>query len=135
VFDRIGGWVAILFGAFMGLGVLSTIGNGHAVAAVICAFLICSVVPIAGGVKMLGRARRSLERDLLRLAEARQGNLTVHEVVLATGLEPVRCEQLLDGLCKKGLADYRVADEGEVVYRLRPALAASEKAKARGLLE
>ena len=153
MFLKVGGWAAILFGTFMGLGVFSTIGQGHTFAAVAGAFVLFSVGPITGGVLALLHERRSLrqlpanipsrrqldpagwEIELRRLAEKRQGNLTVDEVVLATGLEASRVEGLLDGLCKKGLADYRVADEGVIVYRIQPVLGAAEKATARGLLD
>jgi hypothetical protein len=127
----------------MGLGVLSTIGKGHAATAIAGAFVLCAVAPIGGGILALLHVRRrppaleprDWEVELLRLAEQRNGSLTVQEVVIATGLEPGRSEALLDGLCRKGLAEYRVADEGVVVYRLRPALGPAQKAKARGVLE
>lgn len=137
----------------MGFGVLSTIGHGHAAAAVAGAFVLFAAAPISGGLLALRHARRDArslpsgdrsppqlsdagwEIELRRLGERRQGNLTVDEVVLATGLEPARVEGLLDALCKKGVAEYRVADEGVIVYRLQPTLGPAAKAKARGLLE
>jgi DNA-binding IclR family transcriptional regulator len=72
---------------------------------------------------------------LVRLAAERGGSLTVAEVAAVTDIELARAERLLDGLCRRGLAEHRIADDGSLVYRVRPLLGAAEKARAKGVLD
>jgi hypothetical protein len=41
----------------------------------------------------------------------------------------------LDGLCRRGLAEHRTAEDGSLVYLVRPLLGAAEKARAKGVLD
>lgn len=144
--QKLGAVGAILFGSVIGLGVLSNLGSGHAPTAIAGALVLFSAAPIGSGFYLLLRARRhrrtldaaaesAWEVELLRLAQERGGDLTVAEVVAATGLAAARAEGALDGLARRGLAEHRIADDGTIVYRLARPLTAEEKSAARGVLE
>lgn len=111
----------------MGLGILSTVGHGFSAATIAGAMLLFSVAPAAAGIWLWRGARlkelasdrasdRTREAALVRMASARGGHLTLAEVVVATALEPVHAERLLDALCAKGLAEplrsWRVSPAG-----------------------
>ena len=146
-------WLRLLAGGFvtggvvMALGVLANVGTGlHAPAALAGALVLVGVAPIGLGGWLLAIERRRTralaarkdvedEMGLVRLAAERGGSLTVAEVAAVTGVEPARAERLLDGLCQRGLAEHRIAEDGSLVYRMRPLLGAAEKARAKGVLD
>jgi hypothetical protein len=133
-------------GTVMGLGVLAVLDQGHPAAAVAASFVLCTVAPVGLGTWLLVADRRLArqrlarqdaedQRRLLQLAVARGGLVTVAEVVAETGMEGAHAERLLDGLCQRAVAEHRVAEDGTLVYRIRPLLGPAEKARARGLLD
>jgi hypothetical protein len=136
----------VTLGTVMGLGVLSNLGQGHALGAVLGALVLAGVAPIAAGgwLLLVERRQRRLaaaledagdERKILQLAARRGGNLTVPEVMTASGIEMERAERLLDRLCRRGLAEHRIAEDGSLVYRVQTLLGADEKARAKGVLD
>jgi len=142
---RIAGGLLIVVGATMAFG-LAAVSGKHAVGALVGAFLFSSAAPFGAGLWLWRVARRreraALDsgdradgRRLLELARDRGGSLTAAEVLALTGIELARAERLLDGLCRQGLAEHRVAEDGTLVYRIRPLLSAQEKERARGVLE
>ena len=142
---RTGGFVAIGFGIFMGLGVLANTGGRHGFAALIFAFFVFCVVPVALGTLLLRGsgsrrpleldARRAWDSELMRLAARRNGSLTVGEVVAHADLDAESAERYLDDLCKRGLAEHRVTADGDVVYRFQNAPSATAKRLARDVLD
>ncbi len=64
------------------------------------------------------------EKQVLKLAQAKEGVLTVTEVVLGTSLTLEEAEAILTSFSAKGYADMRVSDSGAIVYvfpAIRPA--------------
>jgi hypothetical protein len=142
---RIVAGILIVVGATMAGG-LASVASNHQVGATVGAFIFTSVAPVGAGLWLWRLARRRdrarvLGADhadglrLLELAGTRGGSLTVPEVLALTGIELPRAEKLLDGMCRQGLAEHLVAEDGTLVYRFKPLLTAQEKARARGILE
>jgi hypothetical protein len=142
---KTGGYVSILFGVFMGVGVLAGGSGKHGAGAFLFALFVFGIAPIALGVLLVtaGRsrrpseleARRAWDSELLRLAAKRHGSLTVREVVAHADLDAESAERHLDDLCKRGLAEHRVTDDGDVVYRFQEAPSAEAKRAAKGVLD
>jgi len=142
---KAGGYLAIGFGLFMGLGVVLNTGGRHGFAALAFAFVFFCVAPIGLGTLLLkGRtsakpneleARNAWDSELLRLAARRHGSLTVAEVVAHADLDPATAERYLDDFCRRGLAEHRVTDDGAVVYRFEDAPSAAAKRTAKGVLD
>lgn len=142
---RVLGGILVVFGATMGCGLVAVAG-GHPAGAVVGAFVFTSIAPVGAGIWLWRVARR---RDralaaggdhadrlrLLALARKHDGHLTATEVMSLTGMELARAEGLLDGLCRDGLAEHRVAEDGTIVYRVKGLLDAREKARSRGVLD
>jgi hypothetical protein len=140
---KTGGYVAIGFGIFMGIGVLANGSSRHSVAALLFAFVVFCVVPVALGALLLRgsgerrprelEARQAWDSELMRLAAKRHGSLTVAEVVAHADLDAASAERFLDDLCKRGLAEHRVTDDGEVVYRFQGAPSADAERAAKNV--
>jgi hypothetical protein len=141
---RVVGQVAIGVGSFMGLGVLLNLGQGHSVAGLVIAFGAFAVLPVVLGVRALrpkerplleAHARTAWDAELLRLAAARDGSLTVTEVMAHADLDAEAAERYLVDLSRRGIADPRVTDEGQVVYHFQPSPTREQKHGAKGVLD
>jgi hypothetical protein len=141
---KVWGWVGVGFGLFMGLGVLVA-GAGHGVLTILVTLAIFSVLPIGIGWRCLrpqddrralaAHATQAWESEILRLAEKRGGGLTVAEVVAHADLDAGAAERVLDDLARRGMAEHRVTDDGEIVYRFPVAPSAEQKRRAQGVLD
>lgn len=141
---QVGGYLAVAVGIFMGLGVLLNLG-AHPAGALLLSFVLFSAAPVGAGVWLLRRPRekqlalqaanQAWESELLRLAARRDGSLSVAEVVAHADLGPVEAEQRLDQLCKRGLCELRVTEDGVVVYRFGATPSAQQKQLAQGVLD
>lgn len=133
----------------MGVGVLAN-AAAYAIPVVAATLLLFVLLPVGTGFVLLrdphrlsasesrlleARARTAWDAELMRLAERRSGSLTVAEVVAHADLDAERAEQCLDDLCKRGIAEHRVTDGGEIVYRFRAAPSAADKLGAKGVLD
>lgn len=141
---RVWAYCLIGVGAFMGLGVGLNAGAGHGLLPVALALGLFSVLPIGLGVRLLrsgdrparvADADRAWESELMRLAERRAGALTVAEAVAHADLAPERAQRILDDLCRRGLAEHRVTDDGQIVYAFEGAPSAAQKRRAEGVLD
>jgi hypothetical protein len=141
---RVVGYLAIGFGSFMGLGVLLNLGQGHSVAGLLLAFGAFAALPVIVGVRALrpkpqlqleARARTGWDSELLRLAAARDGSLTATEVMAHADLDAEAAERCLADLCRRGMADPRVTDDGQVVYHFEAAPSRAQKREAKGVLD
>jgi hypothetical protein len=142
---KVGGYLAVAFGWFMGVGVLLNVGGPHSRGVIVFSFAVFSVAPACvgwwllreptGGAKALLAADRAWDSELLRLAERRAGSLSVAEVVTYADLDAMEAERRLDALCRRGLCELRVTDEGVVIYRFAKTPTVAEKLAARGVLE
>jgi len=141
------GWLLIALAGFMFIGYLGADVGG---AAAVFALLITVAVPAAAGVALLsGRLRlggtggarklelrqQTLEAELLRIARAHGGKLTIVEAVSELAVTPEEAKQSLDTLAVRGLADFEVTDSGVVVYVFHDLQHLGDKAKSKGLLE
>lgn len=141
------GWLLIALAGFMFIGYLGADVGG---AAAVFAVLITVVLPAAGGAALLsgrlrlggaGGARRlelrqqTLEAELLRIARAHGGKLTIVEAVSELAVTPEEAKLSLDALAVRGLADFEVTDSGVVVYVFHDLQHLGDKSKSKGLLE
>jgi hypothetical protein len=142
---KVGGYLAVAFGWFMGVGVLLNVGGPHSGGVLLFSFAVFSVAPACGGWWLLreavGRAKallaadRAWDSELLRLAERRAGSLSVAEVVTYADLDAAEAERRLDALCRRGLCELRVTNDGVVVYRFADPPTAAQKLAAQGVME
>jgi len=79
--------------------------------------------------------RQTLEAELLRLAAAHGGKLTVAEVVLETSLDSETAEEALSDLHRRGLAQIELTESGNIVYAFHGVANLSEKETAKGVLD
>ncbi|MBR9990483.1 MAG: hypothetical protein KFH98_12050 [Gemmatimonadetes bacterium] len=143
---RIVGWLLLALAGFMLVGYLGADVEGGSA---LFALLITVLLPAAGGVALLtGRVRgfapaprraelrqQTLEAELLRIAGARGGRLTIVEAVTELAVTSDDAKQALDALAVRGLADFHVTDSGVVVYVFHDLEHLGDKSDARGLLE
>lgn len=144
----IGGGALLLLSGFMLMGFL----NANALPAVpaAIAFVIAVLLPAAGGLTLIVRERgklgartarrdqlrrQTVESELLRLAAARGGRLTIVEVVSELALSADDAKAALDSLTMQEIADMAVTDSGTIVYTFRDIERALEKGSARHVLE
>jgi hypothetical protein len=114
------------------------------------AFVVAVVLPAVGGVALIARERRgvgrlssrrdalrrqTIESELLRLAGARGGRLTVVEVVAEMAVTADDAKAALDSLVMQEIADLAVTDSGTIVYTFHDIERALEKSTARHVLE
>ena len=142
---QVGGYLAVAVGIFMGVGVLLNLGGPHGAGALLLSLLLFCFLPLGAGVWFLQRpgaqvralqaANQAWESELLRLAARRDGSLSVAEVVAHADLDAVQAEHRLDEMCKRGLCELRVTEEGVVVYRFTAMPSARHKRLAQGVLD
>ncbi|HUP89471.1 MAG TPA: hypothetical protein VM100_08975 [Longimicrobiales bacterium] len=78
---------------------------------------------------------RTLEAEALKLAESLGGKLTILEVVKEFAISPEDAKETLDGLARRGLADFQVTDAGVVVYDFVELRRIADKENAKGILD
>jgi hypothetical protein len=142
---QVGGYLALAVGIFMGVGVLLNLGGPHGAGALLLSFLLFAAAPVGVGLwllwhpgaqlRALQSANQAWESELLRLAARRDGSLSVAEVVAHADLDAAQAEQRLDDMCKRGLCELRVTEEGVVVYSFAALPSAEQKRRAEGILE
>ncbi|HET7232474.1 MAG TPA: hypothetical protein VFJ16_20870 [Longimicrobium sp.] len=79
--------------------------------------------------------RNTIDAEILRLATARQGQLTAVEVATALGLRPEEAAEALKELGIRGQADVQVTDDGLLVYSFYDVRHLSGKHTAKGVLD
>jgi predicted DNA-binding transcriptional regulator len=99
--------------------------------AIAVSWLLAVGLPAVGGVSLMyaqaqgdrnGLAQKqrlrqqTLESEILRLATAAGGKLTLLEVVRDLAVEPAIAQQGLDALLSKGIADLEITESGVLVY-------------------
>ena len=144
-----GGGALLLVALFMLIGFLRSDVDPSAPATFI-ALLIGVGIPVgAGAALIVGQLRKTgagaqrLERlrresqlaEVLRLAAARAGRLTVVEVVTELAISPENAKEVLDLLMVRDLADIEVTESGVLVYVFRDVRLLAEKQRSRGILD
>ena len=87
--------------------------------------VLLGIVPLVGGVWRYKRVRQAVtrravddsEKIVLRLAQRRQGILTVVEVAANSPLSVEQAKETLDQLNLKGFNEMDVSDAGIIVYK------------------
>ena len=144
----VGGGALLFLSGFMLLGFLNADAMPAVPAAI--AFVVAVLLPAAGGITLIARERgklgsrsarrdqlrrQTVEAELLRLAAAHGGRLTVVEVVSELALSSDDAKAALDSLTMQEIADMAVTDSGTIVYTFRDIERALEKGSARPVLE
>lgn len=139
----------LVIAAFMLFGFVRSDAS-LAAPATVAALLLTVVLPAAAGVAMLagvppfgGRRkarleqlrRQTVEAEILRLAIAHAGRLTVIEVATALAVPPESAKATLDALAEREIADLEITDAGVIVYNFHDAGHLGGKHSARGLLD
>ncbi|PKL77366.1 MAG: hypothetical protein CVV27_05700 [Candidatus Melainabacteria bacterium HGW-Melainabacteria-1] len=111
-------------------------------------FLFAVVLPAGGGGYLIyeglrqkkalsgnkaNLGRKTLEAEILNLARANQGRLTVVEVVSRFAIDKEEAEALLDSLAQQRHADYEVTDSGLIVYTFHELQRLGDKSQARSI--
>jgi len=144
-----GGSALLLLALFMLAGFLGS-NSERSAAASFLAFAVAVVLPAGMGTALLighfrGKSKlsdrkaelrqKTIEAELLSLAQKHAGKLTIVESVSALAITPEDAKDALDALARRGLADFEVTDSGVIVYVFHDVQRLSEKSKSRGLLE
>ncbi len=145
----LGGIALLLVALFMMAGFLGS-DTERSAATNLIAFAVAVLLPAGMGIALLvsqfrGKAQlsnrkaelrqKTIEAELLGLAQKHDGKLTIVESVSALALSPDDAKEALDSLARRGLADFEVTDSGVIVYVFHDVQRLSEKSKSRGLLE
>ena len=79
--------------------------------------------------------QQTLDAEILRLAKAKGGKLTVVEVATELGVSMEGAKEALDGLFRREHSDLEITDEGVTVYAFHDIRHLGGKDSARGLLD
>lgn len=121
------GLVLCLFGALFIVGGIANLispKDGQSAVVFLIFTLFFGFAPVGAGVFLCiyawkrgkRRSKQVLERTILRLAQSRNGRLTVADVAKDTALSSDQAKRFLDKFNLDGLAGMHVSDSGSVVY-------------------
>ena len=126
----IGGGILMFFGFFMLAGFLLSTKPSNFLADSIL-LLLFALAPIAGGALLIRNnfvTKKKLEREtrmkvfadrekqVLKLARAKDGFLTIPEIVSETTMNTEEADELMRELVLKRYADMKITDQGTVIY-------------------
>lgn len=145
----VGGSILIVISMFMLLGFFNAdLDSGPVVS--LLTFFIAVVLPFAGGAGLiyshykrresLGARReylrqKTLEAEVLKLAEQKGGKLTVIEVVSELAIAAETAKGVLDSLAIQSIAEVEITDSGVIVYSFYDVSHLAEKPAAKGVLD
>jgi hypothetical protein len=144
-----GGGALLLVALFMIIGFLRSDVDPSATATLIALLIGAGIPAGAGAALIVGQLRKKgvraqrIERlrqesqlaEVLRLAAARAGRLTVVEVVTELAIPPETAKETLDVLMTRDLADIEVTESGVLVYVFRDVRLLQEKLRSKGILD
>jgi hypothetical protein len=78
---------------------------------------------------------RTIEAEILRIAQLHSGRLTIVEIVSGLAIKPEEAKLAVDSLVRQEIADIEITDSGVLVYVFHDIRLLHEKSSARGLLE
>ncbi len=78
---------------------------------------------------------KTLEAEILKLAEKKGGKLTVVEVMSDLALNKDTAKELLDSIASQSLADVELTESGVIVYSFYEIRHLKDKQKAKGVLD
>ena len=144
-----GGAALLALAVFMLLGFLRSDAT-LAAPATLVALALTVALPGIAGVALLTRRlrqgsrldasrealrRQTLESEILRLAGAHDGRLTLVEIVSEMAVPAEEAQAALDALTEREVADIAITDGGTLVYTFRDLERRVDKGAARPLLE
>ena len=145
-----GGIGLLSLASFMMLGFAKADLSDQSMAVRAMTFGLGVGLPLAGGIGLVGshhqdRNRmltnkatnqlRTLQSEILKLAQANQGKLTEIEVISEFGIEAAVAHDVLTSLCQQDLADIEMTDSGLLVYVFPDIQQLPNKHSSRGLLD
>jgi predicted DNA-binding transcriptional regulator len=78
---------------------------------------------------------RTVEAEVLRIAKAHQGKLTIVEIVSELAITPEEAKAAVDSLVRQQIGDIEVTESGVLVYVFHDIKHLQEKQAARNILE
>jgi predicted DNA-binding transcriptional regulator len=78
---------------------------------------------------------RTVEAEVLRIARAHNGKLTIVEIVTDLAITPEEAQTAVDSLVRQQVADIEVTDSGVLVYTFYDIKHLPEKQSSRNILE
>jgi hypothetical protein len=144
-----GGAALLALAVFMLLGFLRSTATLAAPATLVALALTVALPGIAGAALLTRRLRQgsrldasrealrrqTLESEILRLAGAHDGRLTLVEIVSEMAVPSEEAQAALDALTQREVADIAITDSGTLVYTFRDLERRVDKGAARPLLE
>jgi hypothetical protein len=144
-----GGGALLLVALFMLIGFLRADVDPYAPATLLALLIGVGLPAGAGAALIVGQLRKAgtgaqrVERlrqesqlaEVLRLAAARAGRLTVVEVVTELAIAPETAKEVLDVLMTRDLADIEITESGVLVYVFRDVRLLEEKQRSKGILD
>lgn len=146
---RLGGILLVGVAVFMALG-FALSDAPRSLGVTLATLLIAVGIPAGAGIALIRshyREHQSLtadraelrlqtwESELVKLATAHGGKLTVVEAVAATGLRAPQVEEALRSLHEQGVAEIDVTESGMLVYRFRDIQLRGEKGDSKPILD
>ena len=139
----------IILALFMLLGYFNADLNAG-VGVKILTLFITVVLPSMGGVYLIysqymdkekfisnrnDLRKKTLEAEILKLAEKKDGKLTVVEVMSELAVSNETAKELLESMAIQSLADVEVTESGVIVYSFYEVKHLNEKQNAKGVLD
>jgi hypothetical protein len=125
------GGILMAVGAFFVLGFTITLSKAGFGAGDVMGLFLLGLGPIAGGGAMIRshiRAKQHAlqaherdvfarrEKEIIQLAQARRGRLSIPDIVAGTSLSTADAEAVMRDMTTKGYVDMQVTDAGVIVY-------------------
>jgi phosphate/sulfate permease len=139
----VGGSILIFLGLFMLLGFFaSTKESSFAVNAIM--MLLFVVAPIIGGIlairshftsqqKVSKEQKKALqnarEKEVIHLAHAKGGILTIPEIIAETSLNSDEAEEVMQEMVVKGYVDMKTTESGVIIYEFYEIIKQKEEAQ------
>jgi len=126
----IGGGVLIFFGLFMLMGFFaSTTPSSFMVSAMMLILLVFAPIVVGSLVirshfvskkQVLAESRKNIlasrEKEVLRLAKQKGGELTIPEIVSDTSMNTEEADEIMRELVVKRYVDMKITNQGSVIY-------------------
>ncbi len=113
-------------------------------------FSITIILPLAGGCSLIyshysekkrlkagkeSLAAKTLEAEILKLAERKDGKLTVVEVMTELSVDNDTAKDVLESLASQSLAEVELTESGIIVYSFYEVKHLKDKQHAKGVLD
>jgi hypothetical protein len=79
--------------------------------------------------------QRTIEAEILRIAQQHGGKLTIVEIVTALAITPGEAQAAIDSLVRQQVGDIEITESGVLVYAFHDIRHLNEKSSSRNILE